>query len=210
MPHKQERMSNPFGMDESCPKCPELVQTRSSIVHGYGDVTADFVFVLPAPHEHADSVGHPAVAESSGRSILDLLKDLGLVSGTDADGAPALENAFVTYLTRCYHPERSPTSREIDNCEPFLNAEIRSINPEVLAPIGECSIRTIVGEFTTQDPASVDPPAVHGTTMRGRGFELLPAMAFGQMDEETYQTYLDHVTATMQRDYRQTKGRRRR
>ena len=45
----QETLSNPFGMDESCRNCPALCETRDSVVHGYGDVTADFVGIVDDP-----------------------------------------------------------------------------------------------------------------------------------------------------------------
>ncbi len=45
----QESKSNPFGMDEECQNCPALCETRENVVHGYGDVGAEFIVLGDSP-----------------------------------------------------------------------------------------------------------------------------------------------------------------
>ena len=211
MPFEQDRMRNPYGMDEACPRCDALVETRHTIVHGFGDVTAEFFFVAETPTERADERGHPVTEPDDGYGLIDLLDAGGfLTDETDAADEPVLENAFVTHLTRCRHPDRAPTDVEVRNCEPFLNAELRSINPEILVPVGQRPLRFLAAEYTTTDPRTLSIDEVHATELRGRGFELVPSIEPDRMDDTTYEVFAERLAETMGRDYRQTKGRRRR
>ncbi|TYT62263.1 uracil-DNA glycosylase [Natrialba swarupiae] len=205
-------------MDEECRNCPALCETRTQVVHGYGDVGADFLFVGERPSAAADDVGVPLVAnagddtgdEGEGDGLRRILERLALCDATSPADRPKLENVYLTNLTRCRDPERSPTDEEIDNCEPYLNAEIRMINPEVLIPVGERALAEIATEYTTTPASELVFPDVHATTIRGRGFALVPMLeARSQTDEQT-QAWVEHFAALMASDYRQTKGRRER
>ena len=202
-------MANPYGMDEACTRCPELSETRSTIVHGYGDVTADFLFVAAMPTAAADEQGHPVVGAEGAYSLTDLLDAIGFRTGdVDAAGQPVLDNAFVTHLTRCHHPDRSPTDREIEECEPFLNAELRTINPDILLPLSERVLHALAADYTTKSPTALAIDEVHATEVRGRGFELIPLRDPRSMNDTEFEAAVDVLTATIERDYRQTKGRR--
>ncbi|EMA44430.1 uracil-DNA glycosylase family protein, partial [Halobiforma nitratireducens] len=113
-------------------------------------------------------------------------------------------------LTRCRDPDRVPTDEEIGNCEPYLNAEIRSINPEVLIPVGERALAELGTEYTTTPAEELSLPEAHATTIRGRGFALVPMLEPRQQTDEQTQAWLEHFAALMASDYRQTKGRRER
>ena len=120
-----------------------------------------------------------------------------------------LRNAFLTYLTRCRDPERRPTDEEIRTCEPYLNAEIRMINPEIIVPIGQRTLEALAVEYTTRAPESFDVAAEHATTIRGRGFELVPMVGLGEQTDDQTEAFVEHVDENvLDRDYRQTKGRR--
>lgn len=199
-------MYNPFGMDEGCTNCPALVESRRSIVHGYGDVSAEFLFVLEAPDRRTDRRGHPI---SEDGPLADILRRVGFLTGQDdVDGSPVLENAFVSHLTRCRHPDRPPEASEVHRCDPFLTAEVRSINPELLVPVGQRALTVLAREYTTRDVAGLAVAEVHGTPLRGRGFELLPMVGLDALTSERIESYIDAMEETMNRDYRQTKGRR--
>lgn len=205
MTHAQEHMRNPFGMDESCPNCPELVESRETIVHGYGDVAAEFLFVCEHPSAAADADGRPQVdAGAFGR----ILSEAGFLSEeVDAAGQPRLENAFVTHLTRCHHPDRPARDEEVMACEPFLNAEIRSINPELLIPVGQRPLEELAREYSTRSPDELEVADQHGEEFRGRGFEILPMVGTDALDEARVASMLEAFERIMGRDYRQTKGR---
>ena len=203
---KQAKRSNPFGMDESCTNC-DLCETRDQVVHGYGDVDAHFLFVGEMPSERADEIGVPFTGDVAGERLQEILGRLGLNESPPDAKEPEIENAFCTYLTRCRHPERGPTDGEITTCEPYLNAEIRMINPEILVPIGEGALAEIAAEYTTTPAADIDIVEDHATTIRGRGFELVPMIHPGEQTEEQTEAFVQHFRELMGSDYRQTKGR---
>ncbi len=200
-------------MDEDCRNCPALCDPRSRVVHGYGDVGADFLFVGERPSAAADTTGLPFDSDDDPGlwAILDRLEFCPGPPGPDAsarEDPPTVDNAFLTLLTRCRDPERPPTDREVSNCEPYLNAEIRSINPEVLVPVGERALREIAAEYTTRDAEGIDLRDAHATTIRGRGFEILPAIDPREATDDQYESFVAAMSEIMGRDYRQTKGRR--
>lgn len=200
MDARQDTLANPFGMDEDCQNCPDLCESRTQVVHGYGDVGAEFLVVGEAPGDEADEVGVPFVDTP----VLDIVSQLGLCDTSGDEPQP--ENAFFTLLTRCRHPGRDPTDEEVRNCDPYLASEIRMINPEIIVPVGERVCEALAFEYTTRDPADFDIRADHATPIRGRGFELVPLLP-DPTDEER-EAFLDQMRALMGRDYRQTKGRR--
>jgi uracil-DNA glycosylase family 4 len=206
MDANQESRANPFAMDEDCQNCPALCETRERVVHGYGDVGADFLFVGEAPDRGAESTGVPFAGEEQA-PVREVLQALGLWAGEDEDG-PVVVNTYLTYLTRCRDPDRPPTDEEVHNCEPYLNAELRMINPEILVPVGERALRELAAEYTTSPPEEFDPHEAHATTVRGRGFELVPMRGPDALDDAAAEAYVDQFTDLMASDYRQTKGRR--
>lgn len=202
----QESMSNPFGMDEQCQNCPELCETRESVVHGYGDVGAEFVVLGDSPAEGSDESGLPFTGERE-RELLDILEAVDMVEDPDAD-RPELKNAFLTYVTRCRHPDRPATDDEVMNCEPYLNSEIRMINPELLLPVGQRPLEELAFEYTTLSEDELDIAERHATTIRGRGFEILPMIPPAEQTDAERTAFLDHFSDVLGQDYRQTKGRR--
>jgi uracil-DNA glycosylase family 4 len=223
----QDVLANPFGMDERCERCPELCETRERVVHGYGDVGADFVFVAETPSATAEDAGVPLVGgvresgalsgrpESQSDSGLDhgerfqhVLGAVGLNNSLPTSTQPELDDAYVTHLTRCRDPDRPPADDEIERCEPYLNAEIRMINPEVIVPVGQRALREIGVEYTTTPAADLDVRDHHATPIRGRGFELFPMIhPAAQTDDET-EEFIEAFLDLKASDYRQTKGRR--
>ena len=228
MDANQQTRINPFGMDEECRNCPALCETRTQVVHGYGDVGADFLFVLETPGPGTDEAGIPLVEsaqrrsanrsngdepledDEDGSSLRRILERLGLCDATSDSDRPGLVNSYVTHLARCRDPDREPTDAEISNCEPYLNAEIRMINPEIIVPVGERALREIGTEYTTTPVEALDLESHHGDRIRGRGFELVPMIDPAAQTDDQRQAWLEAFAALMATDYRQTKGRRER
>ncbi|WP_247728658.1 uracil-DNA glycosylase [Halovivax limisalsi] len=205
-----ETRSNPFGMDEDCRNCPALCDTRESVVHGYGDVAADFLFVGERPGETADRTGVPFAGDEEFHPLTRTLGRLGLCDLTSDPARPHLEGAYLTYLTRCRHPDRVPTDEEVDTCEPYLDAEIRMINPELLIPVGQRALWRLGAEYTTRSADDLRIEDLHATTIRGRGFELVPMCDPREATESRRDEWVHAFADVMASDYRQTKGRRER
>jgi uracil-DNA glycosylase family 4 len=206
MDANQESMSNPFGMDEQCQNCPALCETRETVVHGYGDVGAEFIVLGDSPADGTDESGIPFTDERE-RELLDILDAVDMVEDPDAV-EPELKNTFLTYVTRCRHPDRPANDDEVMNCEPYLNSEIRMINPEILLPVGQRPLEELAFEYTTLSEDELDIEERHATTIRGRGFEILPMLPPVEQTDEERTAFLDHFSDILGQDYRQTKGRR--
>ncbi|WP_144796702.1 uracil-DNA glycosylase [Halorubrum depositum] len=208
MDANQQELRNPFGMDTACENCPELCDARERVVHGYGDVGAEFLVVGTGPTAAAEANGVPFTGSGSGERVQSIFADLGFVRSAPDAAEPDVQNVFFTSLTRCRHPEREPTDREVDTCEPFLNAEIRMINPQIIVPVGDRPLRELAVEYTTRRPDSFDVDAEHATTIRGRGFELVPMKEPTEMTDAEADAFREHMReSVLNRDYRQTKGR---
>ncbi|TKX75879.1 uracil-DNA glycosylase [Halorubrum sp. GN11_10-6_MGM] len=209
MDANQTEFENPFGMDADCENCDELCGARDRVVHGYGDVGAEFLVVGTAPTAAAERNGVPFTGDDGGERVQSIFADLRFVRSAPDAAEPDVQNLFVTNLTRCRHPDRDPTDREVDTCEPFLNAEIRMINPQIIVPVGDRPLRELAVEYTTRRPDSFDVDAEHATTIRGRGFELVPMKEPVEMSDDEADAFRDHMRENvLSRDYRQTKGRR--
>lgn len=230
----QREFANPFGMDADCRNCEALCETRENVVHGYGDVGGEFVVVGEAPTAGADAAGVPFVGDATGERVLSAFAELGFVragpGADDREGSdpaaddreaaaaradesdavePDVQNVFFTYLSRCRHPDRAPADGEVLACEPFLNAEIRMINPQIIVPVGQRALEELAVEYTTRRPESFDAAAEHATTVRGRGFELVPMADPETLTDDDVAAFVEHMRENvLSRDYRQTKGRR--
>lgn len=204
MDARQDELSNPFGMDEECTNCPELCETRSQVVHGYGDVGADFVVLGESPSATADETGVPFTGDD--RVVLETLARVGLVADPAA-AEPDMDNVYLSYVTRCRHPGREATDEEVRNCEGYRSSELRMINPEIIVPVGQRALESLAFQYTTESAADLDVAELHATTVRGRGFELVPMLAPGDQDPADTEAFVEHLADILGTDYRQTKGR---
>jgi uracil-DNA glycosylase len=82
------------------------------------------------------------------------------------------------------------------------------INPEIIVPVGQRALTTIATEYTTTPAEEFDVSEDHATTVRGRGFEIVPMADPLQQTDAEREAFVEHFLALMDRDYRQTKGRR--
>jgi DNA polymerase len=162
-------------LPETCHRCPALVQSRSRIVHGYGDPNADFLFIGEAPGaKGADMTGVPFTRDISGRRLQRVLIRLGLSQETDeACEAPRLVNCYVTNLARCHPPgNRNPTRGELENCQSYLEEEIRLIAPKVVAPIGNFATRWVFQKYRRSEPEGIS--RIHAKIFEGEPFIIVP------------------------------------
>jgi uracil-DNA glycosylase family 4 len=181
---------------------------RDRVGHGYGDVGGEFLVVGTRPSGAAEANGIPFTGSGAGELVQSIFADLGFVRSAPDATEPDVQNVFFTNLTRCRHPEREPSDREVETCEPFLNAEIRMINPQIIVPVGDRPLRELALEYTTRRPDSFDVGAEHATTIRGRGFELVPMKEPSGMTDAEADAFREHMRENvLSRDYRQTKGR---
>lgn len=111
-----------------CRKCA-LWKTRNTPVPGEGSSESQIMFIGEAPGYWEDLEGKPFVG-SAGNFLDTLLSEAGL----------SRENVFIGNVLKCRPPKnRQPSSDEIRTCTPYLDRQIRVIQPKIIVTLGNHS-----------------------------------------------------------------------
>src|SRR3954469_9661273 len=149
VPSKEERrdaLKAVYDEARSCTRCPQLVQTRQTVVFGAGNADADLMFVGEAPGANEDALGLPFVGQA-GKLLEKLLAEIGLERG----------DVFIANVPKCRPPgNRDPHPVEIENCQDYLVRQLQLIEPRVICTLGNFATKLLRG-----DPAGIT--RVHGT-----------------------------------------------
>jgi DNA polymerase len=117
----------------ACTACP-LAETRTQVVFGVGDPTADLLFVGEGPGADEDRQGEPFVGRA-GRLLTRLIEGIGL---TRAD-------VYIANVVKCRPPgNRDPQPVEIATCRPYLEAQIEFIDPRVVVTLGNFATKHLL------------------------------------------------------------------
>ena len=120
-----------------CTRC-RLYQSRTQVVFGQGDPNADLMFVGEAPGFHEDRQGIPFVGPS-GQLLNRLLEGIGL----------RRQDVYIANVVKSRPPNnRDPQPDEIAACRPWLDAQIRLVDPKVVVTLGNFAAKTLL-ETTT-------------------------------------------------------------
>ena len=120
-----------------CTRC-RLHQSRTQVVFGQGDPHADLMFVGEAPGFHEDRQGVPFVGPS-GQLLNRLLEGIGL----------RRQDVYIANVVKSRPPNnRDPQPDEIAACRPWLDAQIRLVDPKVVVTLGNFAAKTLL-ETTT-------------------------------------------------------------
>ena len=120
-----------------CTRC-RLHQSRTQVVFGQGDPHADLMFVGEAPGFHEDRQGIPFVGPS-GQLLNRLLEGIGL----------RRQDVYIANVVKSRPPgNRDPQPDEIAACRPWLDAQIRLVDPKVVVTLGNFAAKTLL-ETTT-------------------------------------------------------------
>jgi uracil-DNA glycosylase len=139
-----------------CTRC-RLHQSRTQVVFGQGDPNADLMFVGEAPGFHEDRQGLPFVGPS-GQLLNRLLEGIGL----------RRQDVYICNVVMSRPPQnRDPQPDEIAACRPWLDAQIRLVDPKVVVTLGNFAAKTLL-ETTT------GITRLRGRTHPFQGRSLLP------------------------------------
>jgi uracil-DNA glycosylase len=120
-----------------CTRC-RLHQSRTQVVFGQGAPTADLMFVGEAPGFHEDRQGVPFVGPS-GQLLNRLLEGIGL----------RRQDVYICNVVKSRPPQnRDPLPDEITACRPWLDAQVRLVDPKVVVTLGNFAAKTLL-ETTT-------------------------------------------------------------
>jgi uracil-DNA glycosylase family 4 len=158
---RREALKAEFHECRSCVRCPQLAETRTTVVFGSGNADADLMFVGEAPGANEDRQGLPFVGQA-GRLLSELLGEVGLER----------DDVFITNVLRCRPPgNRDPHPAEVDNCHGWLLRTVELVQPKVICTLGNFATKLLRG-----DPAGIT--RVHGRdevkVMGLRAVRLLP------------------------------------
>ena len=138
-----------------CTLCP-LHESRTNTVPGEGDDDADIMLIGEGPGMNEDKQGRPFVGRA-GELLTELLKSAGL----------SRAEVFITNVVKCRPPEnRDPRKSEIKTCNPYLNRQIKVIDPKVIGTLGNHATETLVGEKGISK--------IHGDEFEYEGKILIP------------------------------------
>lgn len=112
----------------SCAKCG-LSRGRTQAVPGSGSLDADIMFIGEGPGFHEDRQGVPFVGQA-GNLLNYMLSVIGL----------SREDVYITNMVKCRPPNnRDPFPGELEACAPYLDEQLKLIDPKVIVTLGRFS-----------------------------------------------------------------------
>lgn len=118
----------------ACRKCEDIVCRRQRTVFGAGPTTARIVMFGEAPGADEDRIGEPFVGAAG-----QLLDKILIASGLKRD------EVYIMNSLKCRPPNnRTPVDSEIDNCRPFFESQLETIQPEYIVCWGSIAVRAVL------------------------------------------------------------------
>jgi uracil-DNA glycosylase len=119
----------------ACRKCDDIVCRRQRTVFGVGAISARVVMFGEAPGGEEDRAGEPFVGPAG-----QLLDKILVASGLKRP------EVYIVNALKCRPPNnRTPTDAEIENCRPFFEAQLETIQPEYIVCWGSVAVRAVLG-----------------------------------------------------------------
>lgn len=120
----------------SCTKCA-LYETRSKVVFGVGNKSAEVMFVGEGPGEQEDLRGEPFVGRG-GQLLDDMLKIINL---------DRKRNIYIANIVKCRPPKnRDPLNAEQDACIDYLRGQYMLLKPKIVVCLGRIAAGRLIGE----------------------------------------------------------------
>lgn len=138
----------------------ELAKTATHCVPGEGSADADILFIGEAPGRDEDASGRPFVGRS-GQLLRTNIRRVGYKE----------EEVFIANVVKHRPPEnRDPTPEEIAHCAPYLDEQIRIIEPKLIVTVGRFSM----GKFFPDQKISAIRGRVFKIKWQGNTFYVYP------------------------------------
>jgi uracil-DNA glycosylase family 4 len=140
----------------SCMACPELAQTRTTVVVGDLPSQPKLLIVGEAPGANEDLVGRPFIGKG-GQLLNELMAAAGL----------ARDEAAVLNVLKCRPPaNRTPSRAEALRCTGWLDRQVDLLDPPLVLTLGRTALTWALG-------AKVTIEATRGLVHDWRGRELV-------------------------------------
>jgi len=130
---KEELLSQIGRVIKTCHGC-RLWRTANHAVPGEGSANAKVMFIGEGPGYHEDKLGRPFVGRAG-----NLLDHLLVQNGLKRD------DVFITNVVKHRPSEnRAPMKDEARACVPYLQQQIKIINPKVVVPLGRSAMEIFI------------------------------------------------------------------
>ncbi|APB32820.1 DNA polymerase bacteriophage-type [Gloeomargarita lithophora Alchichica-D10] len=121
---------------QTCQKC-DLAHTRTQVVVSRGNPQASLMIIGEGPGQQEDETGLPFVGRA-GQLLDKILAAVNFDSERDV---------YICNVVKCRPPKnRNPEPSEIAACKPYLLAQIRFVQPQVILLTGAVAVQAILGE----------------------------------------------------------------
>jgi DNA polymerase len=127
-----------------CRACP-LYASATQTVFGEGDARAQVMFVGEQPGDQEDLVGRPFVGPA-GRLFDRALNEAGIERAATYVTNAVKHFKFEPRGTRRIH--KTPAQREVEACRPWLEHEIRLVQPRLIVALGATAAHSVLGRPT--------------------------------------------------------------
>jgi len=137
---KQKKLEKIAGRVKKCTRC-SLYKQANNPVPGEGNANAKIMFIGEGPGYHEDRLGRPFVGQAG--KLLDQLL-LSIKVGR--------KDVFIGNMVKHRPPgNRDPLPSEIAACEPFLEEQIKIIDPKIIVTLGRFSMNKFLpGEYISR------------------------------------------------------------
>ncbi len=140
-----------------CHLC-QLSKSRTHVVFGEGNISADIMFVGEAPGATEDTSGKPFVGRS-GELLTNMIEKVLLIPRTEV---------YITNIVKCRPRDNAePTPTEAHTCHPYLLKQIELIQPKIIVALGATAYHYLSGDDTAISK-------VRGTLHEQNGYILVP------------------------------------
>ncbi len=120
-----------------CKRCV-LCRTRTKTVPGQGNLSPEILFVGEAPGADEDQQGLAFVG-AAGQLLTRMILAMGLQR----------DEVFIANILKCRPPgNRVPTPEEMETCLPYLQEQIRCLQPKVIVALGATAVRGLLHSET--------------------------------------------------------------
>lgn len=117
----------------SCTACA-LHSTRTQTVFGVGNRRAELMLIGEAPGAEEDKQGEPFVGRA-GQLLNNMLKAIGMTR----------EQVYIANILKCRPPNnRDPAPEEAAQCVPYLQQQIRLIQPKLILALGRIAAQRLL------------------------------------------------------------------
>jgi DNA polymerase len=119
----------------TCPRCKELVSTRTQTVFGDGNPGVELCFIGEAPGADEDAQGKPFVG-AAGQLLNKIIAACGLKR----------EEVYICNILKCRPPgNRTPLPTEAANCREYLERQLELVQPKFICALGGCAAQNLLG-----------------------------------------------------------------